>query len=121
MIDAKVLATGLKGDEPISVWSVWIPRSGDNVTFTLEVAANYGTVLTAELYQKNYDEVGDGTATGSSTVFGGSTGRQAFTKLGAKELVRVRLTLEPEAALEDEVGWVVLRFLQPVWFESVKV
>jgi hypothetical protein len=121
MIDAKVLATGPRGSDPITVWGVWIPRRGDNTIFTLEVVGNYSTLLTAELFQKDYADPGDGTSASASTSFNSSTGRQSFTKLGCKEVVRVKLTLEPAGVQSGEVGLVLFRFLQPVWFEAVKV
>jgi hypothetical protein len=120
MIDAKVLATGPTGDDPVTVWGVWIPRRGDNTIFTLEVVANYSTSLTAELFDKNYDDPGDGVSASASTTFRSTTGRQSFTKLGCKELVRVKLTVQPDGVIDD-IGLVLFRFLEPVWFEAVKV
>lgn len=120
MIDAKMLAT-FPTDQTLEVWGVWIPRRGDNVIFPLEVVANYATVLTAELFQKNYDESGNGTSASASTAFDETVGRQSITKLGAKELLRFRLTLARGVSASDDCGLVLFRFLQPVWFETVKV
>lgn len=122
MIDAKWLATGATGDPTVDVWGVWIPRRGDNLLFHVEVVSNYGTNFDVELFEKNYDEVGDGADALVGTGFEEATGRQSFTKLGAKELVRVRLTLQRGASLPaGDVGLVLFRFLEPVWFETVKV
>ncbi len=123
MIDGKVLVTKeSEVDGPLEVWGVWIPRRGDNAIFALEVAVNYGTELIADLYQKNYDEVGNGTDAGVSLTFDEVAGRQTMTKLDAKEVVRVKLTVKRGVSLADkEIGNVLYRFLQPVWFESVKV
>lgn len=120
MIDAKILATR-SDDTDVEVWSVWIPRRGDNVIFTMEVPANFGTYVVAALYQKNYDEVGDGASASASMTFDQTTGRLSVTKLGAKEIVRFKLTIQRGGDLgPSEVGWFLFRFLEPVWFESVK-
>ena len=120
MIDAKMLAT-YTIDVSVEVWGVWIPRRGDNVVVPMEVVANYGTYLLAEIYHKNYDETGNGAATGQSMVFDQSVERKTITLLGAKELIRVKLTLQRGGDLgEDEAGLVLFRFLQPAWFEAVK-
>jgi hypothetical protein len=122
MLDAKVLATVLDEGLPVEVWGVWIPRRGDNAIFSMEVVYNYGTMVTAELFMKDYDDAGDGSATGQSFAFDVATGRQSITQLGAKELVRVKMTLNRGDGLSvDDVGVILFRFLEPVWFESVKV
>jgi hypothetical protein len=119
MIDAKMLATTL-GDVVYDVWGVWIPRRGDNVIFTVEVVTNYGTVFTVQLFEKNYDEPGDGSDALAGTGFDETTGRVSFTKLGAKELIRVRLSISRGGSLPvRDVGLLLYRFLQPVWFEKV--
>lgn len=124
MIDAKLLATLRPLDDPstIDVYGVWIPRRGDNVRFPVEVVANSGVFLTATLFQKSYAETGNGTSAGVSVTFDQSTGRQTMELLGAKELVRVKLSLDPGSDLSgSQIGLTLFRFLQPVWFEAVKV
>ena len=124
MIDAKLLATyDLNGGGgPLDVYSVWMPRKADNVRFTVDVVADFGTELTATLLERNYDETGDGATTGVFVDFTQSMGRQTLERLGCKDLVRFRFRLNRGDALQDtEIGWVLLRVLQPVWFESVKV
>jgi len=124
MIDAKILATYSKdeGGSPLEVFGIWIPRKGDNCRFTIEVVSNYATDFTAEIYQKNYEDVGDGTTASVSVNFDQATGRQTMELLGAEELVRFQLTLVRGGDLKPEdVGIVMFRFLQPVWFEAVKV
>jgi len=126
MIDSKLLVTTKSsgGQPPYDVWGVWIPRKGDNAIFTMEVAATYEADVTAELFQKNYDEVGDGASAGVSMSFAPNEGplRKSITKTGAKELVRFKLTIARGSRLEDdEIGWFLFRFLRPVWFETIKV
>jgi hypothetical protein len=122
MIDAKMLATLPSADDVFyEVWGVWIPRRGDNAVFAMEVVANFGAILTAELFEKNYDETGDGATTGLTMEFDQRPDRLTITKLGAKELVRFRLKVEKgRNAGAGEVGMALYRFLEPVWFESVK-
>jgi len=123
VIDGKVLATGSSedGDPLVEVWGVWIPRRADNVLFVVEVMANYFTDFAVDLFAKDYDDVGDGSSAGVGTTFSNRLGRSSFTKLGAKELVRVRLTLQRGQSLpETDIGLILFRFLEPIWFESVK-
>ena len=123
MIDAKLLATfDAQAGSPVDVYGVWIPRKGDNARFTLEVVQNYFTDFTAEVHQKNYEDTGDGSAAGPSVNFNKATGRQTMELLGCKELVRFKLSLQRGSGLPGaDVGLVLFRFLQPVWFEAVKV
>lgn len=124
MIDAKLLATyDLDGGGgPLDVYSVWMPRKADNVRFTVEVVANYRTELAATLWERNYDETGDGATAGVAVGFNQTMGRETLEKLGCKDLVRFQFRLNRgEDLLDTEIGWVLLRVLQPVWFESVKV
>lgn len=118
MLDAKLLPTfDLEHNKTVTVYGVWIPRRGDNVRLTVEVVANQAATMVATLFQKNYDEPGDGTTTGVALTFT-SIGRQTMELLGAKELVRLQLKLDPSGT---DVGKVLYRVLQPVWFETVKV
>lgn len=117
MLDAKLLptydsASGLT----LRVYGVWIPRRGDNIRFTVEVVANQGATMLASLYEKNYNEAGDGSKATDPLTFS-STGRQTVELLGAKELVRLELELTPSAS---DAGRVLYRVLHPVWFENVK-
>ncbi len=127
MIDAKPLAT-LGPSEidpppgPVEVWGVWIPRKGDNLILPIDVVFNHGVNFRVELYHKNYGDPGDGASASASATFSQITGRQNLTQLSCKELVRVKLTLDRGSALVgNDVGIVFYRFLQPLWFESVKV
>ena len=122
MIDAKLLATpDVHGASEVDVYGVWIPRKGDNARFTLEVAQNYFTDLTAQVYQKNYEDTGNGTAAGIGVNFRKATGRQTMEILGCMELIRFKLSLQRGSGLPGaDVGLVLFRFLRPVWFEAVK-
>jgi hypothetical protein len=125
MIDAQLLATlsSSEGEPTIpEVWGVWVPRKGDNARFVLEVCANFGMLFTATIYAKDYADVGDGSDTGKVFTFAsGVTGRQILEYTGSKELVRFKFTMERSDTLgEDEIGWVLFRFLQPTWFEAVR-
>lgn len=123
MIDAKLFRTlrVVSGNYvAYKILGVWIPRRGDNLRSTVEVVGIYGANLVATLFEKDYDETGDGATSSVAATFNESTGRQTIELIGAKELVRFELGIEPASTLRDgEMGWVLLRFLQPVWFETV--
>jgi hypothetical protein len=123
MIEAETLMTyrqGVAGS--VKVFGVWIPRQGDNAKFSVEVSTLKHATLTVEVFQKGMDDVGDGTAYApSTTMVFTTTGRQAQEWLGVKEAIRFSLVIAPTEALpEGEFGWVMFRFLHPIWFESVK-
>jgi hypothetical protein len=120
MIDAKVLATGSRAGESYEVWGIWMPRRGDNVMLTVEVVANFAATFEVQLFEKNYDEPGNGFDALVGTAFPETTGRSSFTKFGAKELIRVRLSIIIAGSAPDgDVGLLLYRFLEPVWFEDV--
>lgn len=124
MIDARLLATyDADTDKPLDVWSYWIPRSGDNVILAIEVVHNSGVDISVRLYQKNYHEVGDGVDAGVGVSYSGfAAGIQTFEKIGAKELIRAKISVLRSASLPStDSGTVLFRVLEPVWFESVKV
>jgi hypothetical protein len=121
MIEAETLMTR-STDDDVLVFGVWIPRQGDNGRFSVEVVANYGAILTVEVFHKNLEAVGDGTAySPSTTMTFDATGRQTGEWLGLKELLRFKVSLARSPDLPDSKrGWVMFRFLQPVWFGTVK-
>ncbi|MBK8097555.1 MAG: hypothetical protein IPK26_10625 [Planctomycetes bacterium] len=125
MIDAEVLMTRRQLDDAtvdVEVFGVWVPRRGDNLRCTVEVVAAYGAELTVELLQKGMDQVGDGAPFSPTTtlVFSG-VGRQTAEWSGLMEVVRFRLSLARSDTLSEGLrGWVVFRFQEPVWFESVR-
>lgn len=122
MIDAKWLPTyDTEAEGQLFLYGVWIPRRGDNVRMTIEVVANMSAVLTATIFEKNYDEVGNGDATAAEVVFDATTGRQTLEALGVKELVRLQFKLAPHSELEEGIGKILYRVLQPAWFESLSV
>lgn len=129
MIDAEVLATkpySDSDDRAFQVYSIWFPRGADDARFTVEVVAQYQTKLSIDVCHKNRDEPGDGTPYGGAFfLFDDGVGRTTLEWQGLKEMVRFVLTVEASlGGGEPEVGtvgWVIFRFLQPAWFEAVKV
>lgn len=124
MIDATVLPTlpyaGGEGDS-FGVSTVWIPRGGDHLRQAVESVANSESQLTIELWHKNRDEAGNGTLySGPSIYFSDNTGIETAEWTGLKELIRFQLTLSPLGESSTRGGWILFRFLQPVWFESLK-
>jgi hypothetical protein len=119
MIDAKMLLTTLEV-APYDVYGVWIPRKGDNAILTMEVVENYLTDITFAVYTKNYEDPGDGVASGVSASFADTTGRQSVEITGCEELIRVKVTIGRNSRLgASDIGHFLYRFLQPVWFEAV--
>ncbi len=123
MIDAKLLATyDAESGEVLYLLGGWFPRKGDNLRLTMEVVHNYFAILGAEVVEKNYEDVGDGSSAAVTVTFDQVTGRQTMEVLGCKELVRVKISLARGLDLPPgEVGTVLFRLLRPVWFEAVKV
>ena len=120
MIDAKLLATAIQ-DGTVVVYGVWGPRAGGNLRFTVEFVDHQGVDLGVSVRHNNYEDTGDGAATGVSTGFAETSGRQTVELLGAKELIRLVVQLERGSSLPSgEAGTVLLRFLEPVWFETVE-
>ncbi len=100
------------------LFSPWMSRGGDNVIFTADVIyqSDNKPDLSVQLYEKNTEDPGDGTAiTGS--ISGDATGRFFKELKGVKELVRYRFTLTSTTA---EVDHVLFRMLSPVWFDDVE-
>jgi len=121
MIDAKLLATSIDKSNPVELWGTWIPRQADNVIFAVELVTNYLTDLTVEVFEKDYSDVGDGLSSAVSVAYASEIGIKTMTRIGAKELVRVKVSLSRSVDLPElDVGLVLVRFLQPVWFETEK-
>ena len=103
----------------VMVYSPWMPRGGDNLRFTLDVADIVGGNLTVTAFHKNSEDTGDGSTT--STAIGPVTTvvppRSDAEHLGLKELVRYRFVFK--ASVDGTIGWVLFRMLPPVWFDTL--
>lgn len=120
------------------VYTPWMSRGGDNAIFTFEtIVANASAALTVRAYHKDPETTGDGAEVsltnqgaawatiGSSNLTQGTyqVGENGFT--GFLEWVRFRITVSNplvDAAEGDfnsnEVGIVLYRFLQHLWFNT---
>jgi hypothetical protein len=84
-----------------TVYSPWIPRGGDNLTYSADLIAQNTSELKVEVYTKNPEDIGDGdliTATEGSMT---SSGLGPFSETisstktateGIEELVRFKFT-----------------------------
>lgn len=97
-----------------SVYSPWMSRGGDNVIITVDVIEQSTSNITIDLFEKNSEDTGDGSAHPSGSFSG--TGVDRFDKEynGVKELVRYRLT-----ATGSGNNRILFRMLSPVWFDDV--
>lgn len=107
-----------------TVYSPWIPRGGDNLTYSADLIAQNTSELKVEVYTKNPEDIGDGdliTATEGSMT---SSGLGPFSETiastktateGIEELVRFKFTPTTSTAGH----YVLFRMLDPVWFDSV--
>jgi hypothetical protein len=125
MIDARVLATHPKpaSSTPdfVKLFGVWIPRGGDNLRIVFEAVSNLGTNIWISLYHKNRGDAGNGSLAPGGMKLTEPSGRYTHEWAGLKEQVRFWFSLSPGASLSTgQVGMIMYRFLQPVWFESVK-
>ena len=125
LLDAEQLATCVvpaMGVAPtLTLYSVWVPRGGDNLLLTVESVANTGAFVGVQLVEKNRNETGDGTTIAGAIKFNGTTGRTTRTWLGVKEQVRFKFTLDPGGGVAaGSCGLLLFRCLMPTWFETVK-
>ncbi|MEZ6195167.1 MAG: hypothetical protein R3F20_05475 [Planctomycetota bacterium] len=99
----------------IIVYGPWMPRQGDNITFTLDlVGAKLTGNFVVELVTKNSEDTGAGTLSGVTAVKS-TAGQIDATARGVEELVRYRYTFS-EAAAGD---WALFRMLDPIWWDDV--
>lgn len=99
-----------------SFYSPWTPRRGDNLRHSAELLAQLnGSQVLIQVYHKNTEDTGPGTATSGDlnlTTLGTGTAEST----GLKELVRFRFTCTGTRFGD----YVVFRTLAPVWFDDVE-
>jgi hypothetical protein len=108
-----------EGETATIVFSPWETRFADNIRVIVEVAAIYNASITIDLYEKNIDDIGDGTSKAGSisTASVGRTAPQEWTAV--KEMVRYKITVA-WGGTAGSGGWVLFRLLDLVWFDTVK-
>jgi hypothetical protein len=100
------------------VFSPWVPREGDNMALVFEVTAAHNADFTVEVFQRDADDAGDGTAYPAQSYQVTGTGRELQFWLGLKEVVRFKIALTPNN--DQEMAWGLFRFIKPAWFETAK-
>lgn len=101
-----------------AVYSPWMQRSADYTRVTLEaIELSAQTVGAVQLFHKNTEDVGPGTAVSTDLVRALSVGITSGYYEGLKELVRYRFScLGPST---DD--YMLFRMHSPVWFNAVAV
>lgn len=90
------------------MYSAWLPRQGNAVRFSAEILTSSPVKLTVQT--KNRAEVEtDAADLGNST----GTGTVSVRVSGVKELVRYKITTNPDLELWDEIEHI--RLLDPQW------
>lgn len=110
-MDAMILGTTLpfENGSGFSAFSFWIPRQGDTVRFNVDVAHSLDVKLTIQTKNRE-DAESAAIDLGDATVTGGAL---TLRVTGGKELIRVKLTTNPNDTATDSI--VHLRVLDPVW------
>ena len=124
MFDAQLLFVGGDPITGIKVFSPWMPRRGDHMRATLEVAQIFGATIKVDVFTKNSEDTGDGTdadsvfATNIVSAAIGRTTQEWFSAgtVGLKEMIRYRYTVTGTTTAH----WVLFRMLPLVWFDAVK-
>ncbi len=105
----------------VQVYSRWFTRGGDNAVFAAQLSFVYAAEVTIEVFHKNRGDVGNGTSMAGSLSLTAATKFAYAEWLAMKEFVRFRISITPPVGIKGSpVGKALIRFLQPVWFETVK-
>jgi hypothetical protein len=98
------------------VFGPWMPRIDDNLIITAEVGAleGLGTAFAIQIYHKNSEEIGEGTAMPTPLIVS-SVGRSRLEYLDVKEYIRYRFLVNEE----DDAGRVLFRMLGITWFAAL--
>ena len=95
------------------VYSPWMKRGGDYLRATAEYLEGTGT-LTVEVATKNNEDTGDGSVIAGTSISLIEAGRTTEQWGELKELVRYKITAGGTSG-----QWIILRMLEPVWFDAV--
>ena len=102
-----------------AVYTMWMPRQGDNVIFAIEVINRDACDLTIEVFDKDEATSGDGAViTGTSTTISANEVK-TITVTGVKELVRLKLSATDNGGAAS-VAFVIYRVLSPIWYDTAK-
>lgn len=102
---------------PTTVYTDWMERGGDNVIVQFDVIDTAGGVnLKAQLYTRETDGTGDGTALGTASTLSGTGRKEISNTEQLNDLVRLKL--EVPTALSTGPEWVYFRILGLVWYDT---
>ena len=103
-----------------ALFSPWIERQGDNLIWTIDVAAlelRTSGHFVVSLYEKNHDTPGDGSIVSGSTINFEEAARLDIQVQGLREVVRLHFSFDENC---DPGNWVQARPLTPVWYDAVR-
>ena len=102
-----------------AVYSPWVPRGGDNGTFTVDVVelAGTGAQLDVTVIHKNDSTTGAGAPVSGGTMAISAEGVGRVDCSGLKEMVRYRFELNKAGPSDARA---LFRVLAPVWFDDVR-
>ena len=116
MIDGTLLFAGT------AVFSPWFPRQADMLRVMAECIALSGASVRIDLYTKNEEDTGDGSAVDDGVYLTlGSVGRSMAEWVttvgdpGVLQLLRFKYTVTGEGSND----WSLFRLLPAVWFDAV--
>ena len=99
-----------------SVFGPWMPRQADNIIIYLEgVSRSTGATLTAQLFHKDSETTGPGSAVSPDKATSTSSGVTSASYEGLKEFVRYQFSVSSKG--DDD--YVSFRMLPAEWFDSV--
>jgi hypothetical protein len=116
MFDLQLLYVNRDG---YSLYSPWMERQGDLMALILSMDQFLGApTLKLDVFHKNSDETGDGTATGATITVAASVVPGSTIASGLKELVRYKFTVLPSTESGTDGDWCLFRVLDPTWFDA---
>lgn len=98
-----------------AVYSPWMARQGTTCRLTLDLIKLTGSGFIVQLYQKDQDDTGEGTAFPSVEIDTGSLGLTTTEFSPVKEMIRYRFST---TGTGSQVA--MFRMLSIAWFDSVR-
>jgi hypothetical protein len=108
---------------PTIVWTPWLPRRGENATWTYVINTITGDArIRVQVFEKDSSDAGNGTiktGTPSANTSAISSGTYSYRVTNCKELVRLRIVLEDSLEPSGTKAMSCqFRLLMPSWESS---
>lgn len=102
-----------------TILTPWMRRQADYGIFPFEVVDNPdGASVVIDLVQKNSEDYGSGTGTGTTLSI--TSGVDEYVSSSLKEMVRFSISVGPPEASPTGTG-VIFRMLDPTWYNQAHV